>query len=116
MNRKQLPVSVKVSVTKQILQGEWTIDEAAEAIGFSVQTVRRWVSALPWAGGPDVSESIEAPACPEPSSGELLDASVRELLDGIMLRRPHLRRRSLQDYLRRHHDLDLPRRIVASYL
>jgi transposase InsO family protein len=33
-----------------------------------------------------------------------------------MLRRPHLRRRSLQDYLRRHHDLDLPRRIVASYL
>jgi len=115
MNRKQLPEAVRLAVTQQVAQGEWSVEEAAESVGFSPQSVRRWVSTLPRDLAPEPPELIE--------SGEAVDAvrapldeSVRKVLDDVMLRRPHLRRRSLQEYVRRHHGLDLPRRVVAEYL
>jgi len=107
--------AVRLAVTQQVAQGEWSVEEAAESVGFSPQSVRRWVSTLPRDLAPELPEVIE--------SGEAVDAvrapldeSVRKVLDDVMLRRPHLRRRSLQEYVRRHHGLDLPRRVVAEYL
>jgi transposase InsO family protein len=114
MNRKQLPFPVKLAVTQQVANGEWTVGEAAESVGFSPQSVRRWVSSLPC----DVvvkSEAVVEPALVE-DADDSLDAETRKILDDVIQRRPHLRRRSLQDYVRRHYGLELRRRIVASYL
>lgn len=40
----------------------------------------------------------------------------RRVLDDVLAQRPHLRRRSLEQYLERHHGLRLPRAVVGSYL
>lgn len=124
MNRKQLPMSVKLSVTKKVIDGEWSIEEAAEAVGFSRQSVARWVAMLPSAVAVDADAApvVSPEPIPVPvlgvaeEGGEWLEESVRKTLDDVMLRRPHLRKRSLQEYVRRHHGLHVPRRVVARYL
>lgn len=110
MNRKQLPWSVKKMVTEKVLAGEWTIPEAAEAVGYSEQSVRRWV------GASQVAPQLEDCASPGDGMRPELDDETRALLDSIVLKRPWLRRRSLQEHLRRHHGLELSRRVVAAYL
>jgi hypothetical protein len=124
MNRKQLPMSVRLAVTKQVVDGEWSVEEAAQAVGFSPQTVRRWVYALPYL--PEVVDESAATelehvvanvsGVADEGTGDWLTESVRKVLDEVMVRRPHLRRRSLQEYVRRHHGLELNRQTVARYL
>lgn len=123
MNRKQMPWSIKQSIAQRVADGEWTVSEAAEAVGYSEQSIRRWVDAaqaVMVVDDPAEETDASAEASLSKSEPEVFEPALagthRELLDGILLKRPHLRRRSLQEYLRRHHGLELPRRVLSSYL
>lgn len=119
MNRKQLPWSVKRMVTEKVLSAEWTVSEAAEAVGYSEQSIRRWVEAAQAAspaGALDAEPVQVQDSDLAPGESPDLDEQTRALLDGIMLKRPWLRRRSLQEHLRRHHGMELSRRATAAYL
>jgi transposase InsO family protein len=115
-------MSVRLAVTHKVVDGEWSVEEAAEAIGFSPQTIRRWVYALPYL--PERAEEsaiadldhvvLNVSGVSDETTGDWLTESVRKVLDCVMDRR--LRRRSLQEYVRRHHGLDLNRQTVARYL
>jgi len=113
MNRTQLPGELKACFCRQILEGKWTVEQAADISTFSVQTVKRWLQSQQVSG-------LEEPATKAPQATSAgarpLDPDLRRILDEALERVPHLRQRSLVAYVRRHYGCMVPRRTAAAYL
>jgi transposase InsO family protein len=113
MNRPQLPAEVKSFACQRIESGEWTIEEAVIATSFTERTVKRWLAKYRAGGVGALRVSREGQ---KGRRRKELCESTRALVDSTLARLPHLRTRSMQDYLRRHHQLKVPRRALERYL
>ncbi len=111
MNRTQLPAELKALICRHVLSGEWTKEEAVEISTFSAQSVERWLRRYEATGAAIVERSAREKAPPRAVSSEL-----RRLFDEALDRAPHLRQRSLMDYVRRHYGATVSRRAAAAYL
>lgn len=115
MNRTQLSGELKAFFCQQVLDGKWTVEQAADISTFSTQTVKRWLQAhdVPESDRQEpVTQSAEAKTVePRP-----LDPELRRILDEALERVPRLRQRSLVDYVRRHYGCKVSRRSAAAYL
>lgn len=112
MNRPQLPGELKSTICRQIVTGEWTIDEAMEISNHSRQTLERWLQRHEKDG--------DAAFAPKPRGAKgcpaLVPERLQEVIDQALVRGPRLRTRSLTAYLRRHYGWKVPRRLVEAYL
>jgi transposase InsO family protein len=118
MNRTQLPRELKAVFCRQVRQGKWTMEQAAEISTFSVQTVKRWLEDYDAANSEGSAPDAPAPD-PEPAKPKdprPLEPDLRRILDAALERVPSLRQRSLVDYVRRHYGCKVPRRAAAAYL
>ena len=61
MNRNQLPRELKAAFCQRILQGEWTMEQAADISTFTIPTVKRWLQSHA------ASNRKEAEATPQPA-------------------------------------------------
>lgn len=112
MNRPQLPIQVKEVVCQQILAG-WKVDAAAKVTGFSTQSIGRWLTRYKEGGVKALRSRRGNPVRKEVKQ---LSRVERRAVDQVLSQYPHLRCRSLQDYLLRHHQLKLSRRQLDRYL
>jgi transposase InsO family protein len=110
MNRTQLPGELKAAFCQQILQGKWTVEQAAEISTYSVQSVKRWLKDL------SSRKGTATPPVRKPVEPRLLDPDLRRILDEALERVPLLRQRSLVEYVRRHYGCMISRRTAAAYL
>jgi len=112
MNRPQLPIEVKEVVCQQVLAG-WKVEAAAKATGFSAQSIGRWLASYK-EGGVQALRSRRGK--PVRASLKQLSGSERRAVDQALNQHPHLRNRSLREYLLRHHQLRVSRRQLERYL
>lgn len=107
MNRTQLPAELKRLVSEKVLEGKWTVEQAAAASTYSTNSIRRWVSAARGKSGrPPGRGRPRRPGSPE----------TWRLVDSLLAEKPHLRARSLRQHLLRDHGVRVPRRQLEEYL
>lgn len=118
MNRTQLPRELRAAFCRQIREGMWTMEQAADISTFSVQSVKRWLQEYDASNreGPAENAPTPAPAPVEHTEPRSLDSDLRRILDEALERVPSLRQRSLVDYVRRHYGCKVSRRAAAAYL
>jgi len=126
MNRKQLPVEVKKMIAGRVASGKWTLERAAETVGYSQSSVRRWknryangAGLTPVSEEPDtLDEEPSAQTVPEGPKQERreLNEEVLAHLEAVMDKQPHLGRRGLGDWMKRHHQVKLSERQLARFL
>ena len=109
MNRPQLSAELKAAICRQVLEGKWTVEQAATFSTFTVQSVKRWLQGFAKACEP---LSLTLPA----QESKPLDPEFRRIFDEALERVPQLRQRSLIQYVRRHYGCKVPRRVAAAYL
>ncbi len=111
MNRTQLPSELKALICRQVVAGEWTKEEAVEISTFSAQSVGRWLRRYEAGGELSIERKPREKKAPRS-----VDPELRSVLDDALSRAPHLRQRSLMDYVRRHYGRKVSRRVSAAYL
>ncbi len=113
MNKTQVPVEMKAALCEQMFAGESTVEAAAAAIGRSVRTINRWLERYESGG-------VEALTTTRRRGGSRkkkeLSPAERAAVDQVLSEHPHLRSRSLRDYLRRHRQMKVARRPLDRYL
>lgn len=113
MNRTQLPIEVKEVVCQQVLAG-WKVEAAAEATSYSIQSIKRWLTRYQEGGFQSLERRRSKPS--RKAAPKSLSSLERRAVEDALAQHPHLRTRSLRDYLLRHHQLDLSRRQLERYL
>lgn len=113
MNRPQLPVEIKAVICERILAGEWTPEAAATATSYTTQSIGRWLERYEKGGAEALKIKRGRGTRPNPKR---LSKAVRQVVDTVLDSQPHMRTRSLQDYLRRHHQMKVARRVLDRYL
>jgi transposase-like protein len=125
MNRKQLPVEVKKMIAGRVASGRWTLKRAAETVGYSQSSVRRWknryangAGQTPPSGESDAhDEEPSAQGVPEePKQRRELNEDVIALLESVTDEQPHLGRKGLRDWMKRHYQVKLSERQLGRFL